>query len=122
MADSKIFLFVLSPPRGQSFEHFIIVEMHRLNHYGKKDYSFFYLRTKDDAEIDLILERPGMPLALIEIKSKNKIDERDTASLSRFVKSFENSEAYLLSNDPISKKIGPIMCLPWQVGISEVGL
>jgi predicted AAA+ superfamily ATPase len=107
---------------GQAFEQFIIVEMFRLNHYGRKDFSFFYLRTKDDAEIDLIVQRPGMPVALIEIKSKNTVHENDSKSLNRFLKSFKNASAYLLSNDPIKKKIDSVVCLPWSEGMIELGL
>lgn len=106
---------------GQAFEHFLITEMHRLAHYGRLDFSFHYLRTKDDAEIDLVIDRPGRPLALVEIKSKNRVDERDTASLNRFMKSFDKAEAFLLSNDPLIKKTGGTLCLPWKEGLKEIG-
>ena len=44
---------------GRAFEHFIILECMRLAHYYYPEYRFSYLRTKDDMEIDLIVERPG---------------------------------------------------------------
>lgn len=50
---------------GRLFETFIVNEILKLNSYNKKNYSFSYLRTKDDAEIDLIIERPGCPIALV---------------------------------------------------------
>jgi len=64
-------------PYGTAFEHFIINECIKLNHYGRKDFTFSYLRTYDDAELDLIIERPGRLRALVEIKSKEQVDERD---------------------------------------------
>jgi predicted AAA+ superfamily ATPase len=106
---------------GQAFEHFLVTEIHRLNQTFKKDCSFSYLRTKDDAEIDLIVERPGMPLALVEIKSKDRVDERDCTTLRRFSKDFARAQPFLLSNDPIAKKIGSVVCLHWQEGIAELG-
>ena len=39
--------------------NFIFLECIRLNDYLRKDFKFSYLRTKDDLEIDLIVERPG---------------------------------------------------------------
>ena len=69
---------------GNAFEHFLILEIARLNDYYQNDYSLSYLRTKDDAEVDLILERPGAPLLLIEIKSTARVTERDVAALARF--------------------------------------
>ncbi|MBU4484108.1 ATP-binding protein [bacterium] len=107
---------------GRAFEHFIIVEAVRLNTYFQKDFRFSYVTTKDGAEIDLIIERPGMSLALVEIKSSQRVDERDTHTLENFFKELSNAEAYCLSLDPERKKIGPVWCLPWQDGLKEIGL
>ena len=107
---------------GRTFEHFIMTEIMRLNSYYEKDYRLSYLRTKDHAEIDLIIERPGLPSALIEIKSKNRIDERDTRSLEHFLKDFDRAEAYVLSPDPDKKKIGNVLAIPWSQGIKAIGL
>lgn len=106
---------------GDAFEHFVILEAFRLNEYLRKDYRFSYLRTKDDAEIDLILERPGMPLALVEIKSTDQVDERDTRTLERFLPDFKKAEAFCLSRDPRPKKIGSVTALPWDQGFRELG-
>jgi predicted AAA+ superfamily ATPase len=75
--------------------------------------------TKDGAEIDLIIHRPGKPFCLIEIKSKDKVDERDIKNLEHFRKDFENADFFLLSNDPIQKQIGHVRALHWKEGILE---
>ena len=106
---------------GKAFEHFIILEAHRLNIYRGRDFGFSYLRTKDDVEIDLIVERPGAKMALVEIKSASLVDERDTKSLEHFLKDFPKGEAFLLSRDPNPKKIGNVQALPWQMGFKEIG-
>ncbi len=82
----------------------------------------FYLRTKDGAEIDLIVERPGSKLALVEIKSTDRVDERDIRDLSRFLPDFPNSDAFCLSRDEVSKQIGDVLAVPWQTGLEELGL
>ncbi len=107
---------------GNAFEHFIILEIQRLSTYLRKDWQLSYLRTKDDAEIDLIIDRPGMPKALVEIKSKEKITEEDTRHLNRFALDIKKSEAFCLSRDPVRKKIGLAHCLPWEQGLRELGL
>lgn len=107
---------------GKLFEHFVILEILRMNDYARKGYQPYYLRTKDQAEIDLILDRPGMPTALIEIKSSEKVDERDTRSLEIFLKTFKEAEGFCLSRDPYRKKIGNVLALPWQEGIEKLGL
>lgn len=107
---------------GKAFEHFIIVEILRLNSYLQKDYRFSYLRTKDNAEIDLIIERPGMPMALIEIKSTHQVAEKDIGSLKRFSRDFQNCEAFCLSLDATPRMANGIKILPWSNGLQELGL
>lgn len=110
---------------GDAFEHFIIMEIKRIADYLKPDWQLSYLRTKDDAEIDLIIERPGLPRAAIEIKSTeniNNLERRSFSSFKSLVHDIKNHEAFLLSQDPIEQKIEGIWCLPWQKGLKVIGL
>ena len=52
--------------------------------FARSDWRFPYLQTGGGVDIDLIIERPGLPTALIEIKSSKWVDERDVRSLVRF--------------------------------------
>ena len=105
---------------GHAFEVWLMNEFYRLNEGLKLDYAFSYLQTKDDAEIDLILERPGEPLIAIEIKSSTRIDESEVTHLETLAKDLGNVRIFYLSRDPIPKKIGRVECLPWRQGISEI--
>lgn len=107
---------------GKTFEHFVLLEIHRLIHYRQPDYRCAYLLTKDGAEIDLIVERPGMPTALIEIKSTERAGERDVRHVARFVKDFRRAEGFCFSLDPVPKKIGGVEALHWKDGLRALGL
>jgi predicted AAA+ superfamily ATPase len=107
---------------GVAFEHFVINEINRLQAYAKKDYRLSYLRSKDDVEIDLIIERPGLKRALVEIKSTARVTEEDIRSLQSLSKDIARSEAFCLSLDPTVKKMSGVWCLPWQRGLEEIGL
>jgi predicted AAA+ superfamily ATPase len=107
---------------GLAFEHFIVLEAHRLSRYLRKDYRFSYLRTKDDAEIDLVVERPGAPIALVEIKSSERAADKDARALERLAKAFGKTETFLFSRDPRPRRIGSVLALPWEQGLSEIGL
>lgn len=102
------------------FEHFVFLEIHRLQSYRELDWRFSYLRTKDDAEIDLIIERPNGPTLLVEIKATDNVLERHASSLNRFAPDFKNSEAILLSNDPVAKHFGKVRCAHWRSWLQEV--
>ena len=107
---------------GEAFEQFIILEIFRIQDYMQLDWRLSYLRTKDDAEIDLIIERPGMPIALIEIKSTSRLTPDHVSGLKRFLPDFKKREAFCLSQDPVPRKIDGIHCLPWMQGFQELGL
>jgi predicted AAA+ superfamily ATPase len=107
---------------GEAFEHFVILEIMRLSTYAANDWRFSYLKTDGEAEIDLIVERPGMPKALVAIKSTDRVGERDVSALNRFLPALRPAEAFCLSRDPNGKKIGAVWCLPWQEGIARLGL
>lgn len=105
---------------GNAFEHFIILEIVRLASYARKHFDFFYLRTKDDAEIDLIVERPGHPTAIIEIKSSNHVDDAEIGKLSRFKKDFSKAEAIIISTETMARTVEGVEIFPWREGIARV--
>ena len=72
---------------GRCFEHFIIQQIFALNDYLEKDFSLSYLRTKDDAEVDLILTRPGQIPLFIEIKSTDRPENLSLKSFEDLVSS-----------------------------------
>lgn len=124
-AMSKTLSVALKPSTyafGQVFENFVINEIFRLQNYFKPDYSLSYLRTKDDVEIDLIIERPGLPLALLEIKSSTNIRENNVRSLQRLALDMPKNEAFCLSRDEHPKRFGNVSAIPWQQGLAELGL
>lgn len=105
---------------GKAFEHWVICEIYRLNQYLKKDFKLSYLLTKDHAEVDLIIERPGKTTLFIEIKSNDNIDDRAIKTLKQFVTSASKSEGIVLSRDKKSKLIENIQCYYWEEGIKKI--
>lgn|GEM_PF-2257107 len=73
-------------------------------------------------EIDIIIERPGLPRAVIEIKSKSTIGESDLRGLQSLGLDIPNGQCFCFSLDEIPKMINGIHCLHWQDGLKEIGL
>lgn len=107
---------------GYAFEQFIINEINRLQSYYRKDYRLSYLLTGGRVEIDLIIERPGLKRAAVEIKSTATITHSDLKGLLTLGKDIPNCELFCLSNDSTPKIIEGVHCLPWQAGLVELGL
>jgi uncharacterized protein len=107
---------------GRAFEHFIVLEMIRLNDAFRLDYRFSHLRTKDGVEIDLVIERPGEPPALVEIKSSERTTRHDSRHLLPFLADIPGSTGYCISLDPVDREIDGIRHLPWRTAFANLGL
>jgi predicted AAA+ superfamily ATPase len=103
---------------GDAFEHWVILEFIKNASYHRLDWTFSYVRTKDDVEIDLVIERPGEHKLLIEIKSKKKVEEADVKSLETLGKDMDpKADKWLLSNDPLEQTFGSSRAFHWQKGL-----
>ncbi len=105
---------------GDAFEHWVVLEFYRLNECLGKDYRLSYLRTKDGAEVDLILSRPHSRTLLVEIKSSARVDELEVRKLRRLQAGVPGSAAYFLSRDEDIQTIDGVRCLPWHKGLGEI--
>ena len=105
---------------GRAFEHFIILECHRLNEYYARDYRFYYLKDKEGMEIDLIIDRGRKSDILIEIKSSTKITEGDIKTLKKIFQSWGRPcDPQLWSCDKLEKTIEGIFCLYWKNALKK---
>lgn len=99
---------------GVLFEHFLINEINSLNQYKHLDWKLSYLKTKEQVEVDLIIERPGQKTLAVEIKSTEHITEDHIRSFSRLAMDIPNSIPLCVSNDPTARVIQKIKCLHWK--------
>lgn len=119
MNQMKVPLQESSSAYGEAFEHFIILQCKNLASYFHRDYKFSYLRTKDDAEVDLIVERPGRPILFIEIKSSTDVQSYHIASVKRLAADFGHCEVVCFSRDHFMKKLDNVTVYPWQDGVRQ---
>jgi predicted AAA+ superfamily ATPase len=106
---------------GEAFETWIVQECFRMNEYLKKDFRLSYLRTQSDVEIDIVIERPGQPDLLVEIKSGDRLREEDVKRLAGVAKDWDRDcAAHVWSQDSQAKTILGVDCLPWQEALKEL--
>jgi predicted AAA+ superfamily ATPase len=108
---------------GNAFEHFLISEIRRIADYAGKDWRYSYLRTVNDVEIDLVIDRPGEPRVFMEIKSATEVRETDCTNLAKLqAESKKPVTSILAFHGKGAKKIGKVLCLPWRQAIEEIGI
>ena len=87
---------------GNAFEQWVILEIVKNASYYFLDRSFSYARTKEDMEIDLIVERPGSSRLLIETEPRDRVQEGDAKGLETFGADLDpKAKRWLLSNDTL---------------------
>ncbi|NDG85000.1 MAG: DUF4143 domain-containing protein, partial [Proteobacteria bacterium] len=107
---------------GEAFEHWLILELMKIAEYRDLGWKFHYLRTKDDVEIDLVVERPGEPLLLIEIKSKARVDSSDAKALRILGKDLDpRATRVILSQDPLEQSFEKVRAVHYRKFLQEIG-
>ena len=105
---------------GDLFESFVISQFRSLCEYANKDFKLYFLRTKSDVEIDLVVVRPGKNIILIEIKSTENIRLEHTQSLQHFENDFPLAEFFVLSRDQTDKAFGKVKAMHWTKGLAAI--
>ncbi len=110
---------------GDGFEHVVILEFTKLISYNRLDWKMYYLKTKDDVEIDLIIDRPGLSTLLIEIKSTDRTGEEHVKSLESLGPDIKKQsgtkiDKYLFSQDRLERKIKTTNAIYWIDGLKKI--
>jgi uncharacterized protein len=96
---------------GKAFEHFIYQELYAYSHYSGKEFPVSYWRTASQIEVDFIL---GDNDVAIEVKSSKNINDRHLNGLKAFSEEYKVGKAILVSNEPLPRKAGEVLILPWK--------
>ena len=105
---------------GNRFEHFVICEIVRLNHYYQSGFDISFIRENDDLEIDVVLSHPTGKLWFIEIKSTDIVQQNHCEALEYFGEKFHDAKCTVWSCDKIAKSFGKISAVHWQDGLRDV--
>ncbi len=95
---AEIFNLLIHPTAGTSFEAFVIEEIIRgIQCTLATGVDFYYYRTRDRSEIDLIIEAP-FGLIPIEVKLGHKINKRHLVAVKNFMKDMQSPFGILVNN------------------------
>lgn len=106
---------------GLAFEHFIILELIRLNDYYETSFKFFYLRDKDGNEIDIIIQKPTGEEILVEIKSGQITNKSHGKILEKFFQLWDRPcSLQVWSQDTKNRKIGRVHHYHWKTALKKL--
>ncbi len=107
---------------GNAFEAWFIFECFARNQYFKNDFKFSFLRTKDDVEVDLIIQKPNGDEILVEIKSTANPQQKDLKNLFLLKDSFPKAKSFCICRTTTAQKWEHVNVLPWQQAFKALGL
>lgn len=102
---------------GSAFEHFIYHELYAHSNYSELNYAISYWRTTSQIEVDFIL---GNHEVAIEVKGTDNIQERHLKGLKSFSEEYTVNKLIVVSNDPLERKMGNILVMPWKVFLEKL--
>ena len=66
--------------------------------------------------------RASLRSLLVEITSTDRVEARHVRDLQRFLPDFPGAVPLCLSRDPLRRRVGGMLAVPWQEGLAELGL
>jgi uncharacterized protein len=101
---------------GQAFEHFIALELRAYLSYRRIKKKLSYWRTQHGHEVDFII---GNEIA-IEVKTTKKVSSKHLKGLNLLHEEGLCQQYYLVSKDPIERKVGHCLLLHWTTFLDKL--
>ena len=101
---------------GRSFEQWLAMELRAYLGYRRRHEPMSYWRSTADHEVDFVI---GDHTA-IEAKATRRVGPSDLRGLQALAEEKIVRRLFLVTEDPIETKRGPIRCLPWQRFLDEL--
>lgn len=105
---------------GKLFEHFIVLDTYRLAKYLSGDAEIYYWRTRDDLEVDLVIEHKGKLIAAIEIKSSQRVTSEYLSGLRAFASEHPKVPCFVVARVPEPFELEGVTVLPWERYLLEI--
>lgn len=100
--------------RGRLFEHLIVLECARALDYARSEARLHFWRTKNGAEVDLLVERHGRLRLAIEIKSTRTISGADLSGLRSFAEEHPEVPRIVVCDAIRAHALGDVRVVPWR--------
>lgn len=104
---------------GPALETLVLQELRALNDYRGYDYQIFFWRTRNNLEIDFILDGPHGLLA-IEIKRSTHIQPKETRALREFKKDYPDAQCFIFYGGGAPLYLDDITALPLERALKNL--
>ncbi len=100
---------------GNSFEHFIFLELVAANSYQEWDTKISYWRTRSGLEVDFVLDNGALA---IEVKSR--VRARDLRAIKAFNDDYQPRRSIVVTAEPVNRKVDGIEVLNYEYFLDQL--
>lgn len=104
----------------RAFEHFVILEIIKINHYNRLDLELSFYRTERGVEVDCVIETPTGKTIALDIKSTVNPSSPMLKGLHSFKEKVPEARLLLACRSPVAQEIKGVDVLPWQDALKLV--
>lgn len=102
---------------GRAFEHFMVMELTAYRSYLNQDLELAYWRTRQGAEVDIILNQGEHA---IEIKGSKRVDRSSYNGLRTFCRDYKPQTARVVCLEEEARLDGGILVQPWEEFLDDL--
>src|SRR3990167_1119331 len=102
---------------GQAFEHFIALELRAYISYRRKHFMLSYWQATNGQEVDFLVENH----TAIEVKTASRVQDKHVKGLRALMEEKICRQYFLVSQDPLRRKIDNIEIIFWGDFLNEFG-
>jgi len=105
---------------GRLFEQWIILETHRISSYRQSEAGLFFWRTNHGAEVDLVIEKYGKPVAAFEIKGVSHVAGTHLSGLRAFREDYPDVPLHVISQVENPYRLEDVQVMPWKTYLGRL--
>ncbi len=99
--------------RGRLFEQLMVLEAMRMLSYLRSEARLFFWRTGAGAEVDLVVEQRGRPVAAFEMKARKRVAGADLTGLRAFREEYPKVPLAMVCDVPEPHELEGVRIMPW---------
>jgi uncharacterized protein len=106
---------------GRLFEQWVVLETYRMANYLQSEAGLYFWRTNHGAEVDLIIEKYGNPIAAFEIKSTSHVSGSHLSGLRAFREDHPDVPLHVIAQVDHPFRLDEVLLMPWKTYLQSLG-
>jgi len=105
---------------GRLFEQWMVLETYRMANRLQGEAGIYFWRTNHGAEVDLIIEKHGRPIAAFETKTTSHVSGSHLSGLRAFREDHPDVRLHVIAQVDHPFRLDEVLVLPWKTYLQSL--